>query len=438
MLGVLGLIIAMFIIIISMFFGWHIFPIAVAGSIIVILFNGMNLWEGLSVNYVAGWTSWAGGYYLLFALGALFGEFLAQSGAARSIAYKLMDAFGSKNGVIALFIITLALTMGGVNAFVVTFTTFPLSMVMCKEANIPRGLAIAATVPGAGTITQGMIPYSPSTQNIIPTNFLGTTIAAGPVIGIICSAITFIFVVFYIKSQIKSYAKKNIGFVEKPEDGLAAGTGRIPSPNIGVAVIPVLVVIALCIILTNTTKLPAVALVCIALACGSLSAFLLMFKHIPNLRNIINKGFVGSITPLMNTAAIIGFGTVVQASPAFATIKEVLAGMSDGNPYVIACISTNILCGVSGSASGGMNITLSALGDMFVNQMGANPSALHRVVTISGSGLDTLPHNGAIVSMITIFNSNHKESYKHVFITCTLWTLVMSVLAVILATVGVV
>ncbi|MBR0085719.1 MAG: GntP family permease, partial [Lachnospiraceae bacterium] len=375
MLGILGLIIAMILIIVSMFFGWHIFPIAVAGSIIIILFNGMNFWEGLSVNFVAGWTSRAGGYYLLFALGALFGEFLAQTGAARSIAYKLMDGFGAKNGPIAIFIITLALTMGGVNAFVVVFTIFPLAMVMCKEANIPRGLALAGMVPGAGTITQGMIPYSPSTQNIIPTNFLSTTIAAGPVIGIICSAITFIFVIFYIKSQMKSYAKKGIGFVEKPEDGLAAGTGRIPSPNIFAAVLPVLVVVALNIGLTQGTSLPPIAIVCIALACGSLAALILMFKHVGNLRDIINKGFVGSITPLMNTAAIIGFGTVVQASPAFATIKEVLAGMSDGNPYVIACISTNILCGVSGSASGGMNITLSALGDMFVNQMGANPSA---------------------------------------------------------------
>ena len=434
MLGILGIVIAMVLIILSMFFGWHIFPIAVAGSIIVILLNGMNFWEGLSVDFVKGWTSWVGTYYLLFALGALFGEFLAQTGAARAISYKLMDLFGAKNGPVAIFVITLALTMGGVNAFVVVFTIFPLAMVMCKEANIPRGLALAGMIPGAGTITQGMIPFSPSTQNIIPTNFLPTTIAAGPVIGVICSVLSFIFVVFYIKSQIKAYARKGEGFVEKPEDGLAQGSGRIESPNFGLSVIPILAVVALNIILTQGTKLPPIAIVCIALGCGSLAALLLMFSRVPNLRDIINKGFVGSITPLINTAAIVGFGTVVQASPAFESIKQALLSMN-GNPYVTACIATNVLCGVSGSASGGMNITLSALGDMFLSQ-GANPSALHRVVTISGSGLDTLPHNGAIVSMITVFNSNHKESYKHVFITCTLWTLIMSILAVILATVG--
>ena len=430
MLGVIGIIISLAIIIVGAYKGWHVFPLAVLGGIIVALCNHMGLWTALSTNFAAGWMSWAGGYFLLFALGALFGELMAVSGAARSIAYKISDLFGASRTPIAIAVITLVLTYGGINSFVVAFTLYPLAMVMCNEANIPRSLAVAGMLLGAGTATQTSLPGTPSTQNLVPTTLLGTTSTAAPAIGIVCGIIMVVCGIVYLSWQTKVYKKKGIGFVALPQDGLGDGSVvRTEAPNFGISLLPIIVVIV-CIFATKNA-LPALASVSLSLFIGCVLTTLFFWKRLPDKKGIINKGFSSSIAPLMNTAAIIGYGTVVQASPAFQSII-LFAQNLQMNPYATVAIGVNILAGVSGSSSGGLKIFLESMGQFFLNE-GVNPEALHRVAAVASGGLDTLPHNGAVISMFAIFGTNHKESYRHVFVLCCALPIIATIVAVIMA-----
>lgn len=432
MLGILGIIISLVLIILGAYKGWHIFPISLVGSLIIIFTSGMDLWTGLSVNYVSGWTSWAGGYFLVFALGALFGELMSASGAAKSIAYKVSDVIGAKGAPIAIAIITLILTYGGINAFVVAFTVYPLAVVMCNEANIPRALAIAGLVLGSGTATQAAMPGTPATSNIVPCDILGTTTLAAPAIGIVCSIIMVACGMLYIVYQQKRYAARGIGFVAIPQDNLGDGSKtRENVPHFFLCILPIISVIA-CLFITRDL-MAATASVCLALFIGCVLTLLLFWKRIADKKSVINKAFSTSITPLMNTAAIIGFGTVVQASPAFQTVVQFVQGLHM-SPYATAAVGVNVLAGASGSASGGVRIFLECMGQFLLDQ-GANSDALHRVTAIAAGGLDTLPHNGSVLSLMAIFGTNHKESYSHIFVICCAIPILATIVAVIMATI---
>lgn len=430
MLGVIGILVSLALIIIGAYKGWNIFPISLLGGIIVIFCNGMNLWEGISVNYAAGWTSWAGGYFLLFALGALFGEAMAASGAAKSIAYKVSDLIGANKAPIAITVITLILTYGGINSFVVAFTVYPLAMVMCNEANVPRALAVAGMLLGAGTATQTAFPGTPSTQNVVPTTILGTTTTAAPAIGVVCSVVMVGIGLFYISWQQKRYAARGEGFHALPQDNLGDGSVvRVEVPNFVLSLIPIIGVIV-CIFLSRN-YMAATASVCLSLFVACVLTFVLFWGRITDKKGVINKGFSSSIGPLMNTAAIVAYGTVVQASPAFQNIIAFAQSLTL-NPYATVAIGVNILAGVSGSSSGGLKIFLESMGQFFLDQ-GVNAEALHRVAAVASGGLDTLPHNGAVISMFAIFGTNHKESYSHVFVLCCAIPIIATIIAVIMA-----
>ncbi|SMC34194.1 GntP family permease [Papillibacter cinnamivorans] len=432
-MGILGIIISLALIIFGAYKGWHIFPIAVVGGILVALFNGMNLWTALMTNYASGWMSWAGTYFLLFALGALFGEIMAATGAATSIAYFISDKIGAKRAPFAIAIITLLLTYGGINSFVIAFTLYPIAVIMFNEAKLPRALMTAGLMLGAGTVTQTAMPGTPSVQNLVPTSILGTNAYAAPAIGIVVSIFFIVAGFLYIAQQQKAYTARGEVFVPIPQDSVVLknnGEGiREEVPSFFASLVPIIIVVVLIFALQNVVV--ALAGVTIALFFGCLSCYLLFIKRVKNIKKVINTGFSSSIMPLMNTAAIIGYGTVVQASPAFQQLIVMVESLNM-NAYVATGIGVNVLAGVTGSSSGGLKIFLNAMGQFYLDK-GVNPEAFHRVAAIASGGLDTLPHNGAVISMFAIFGTNHKESYKHVFVLCCLIPIIGTIIAILMA-----
>jgi H+/gluconate symporter-like permease len=428
-IAIIGLIVSLAFIIFAAYKGWHILPVSMLGGLIVLFTNGMNIWEGYATNYAKGMMTWVGGFYLIFALGALFGEFMGSSGAARSIAYKVADKIGAKYTPIAVALITLILTYGGVNAFVVTFAVMPLAVVLCKEANIPRAIVVGASTIGSGTATQTALPGTPSTQNLVPTQLLGTTIYAAPVIGIVCGVFMVVAGLIYIVWQQKRAAARGENFVAIPQDNLSEGAVRADVPNFGLSILPVIVVIALVFLTRNA--LPPMASVCFSLLIGCLLTLIVFWKRLPAKQTAINKGFASSIMPLLSTAAILGYGAIVQASPAFQNVVRFAQSLTL-NPYITTAIGVNIIAGVSGSSSGGLRIYLESMGQFMLDK-GVPPVALHRVAAIASGGLDTLPHNGAVIAAMMIWGSNHKESYKHICATSVIIPIFATVIAVILA-----
>jgi len=133
-----------------------------------------------------------------------------------------------------------------------------------------------------------------------------------------------------------------------------------------------------------------------------------------DLKQTVDNGANASLVPIFNTASLVGFGAVIASLSAFLLIRDTVVGLGGDNPLISLAIAVNILAGMTGSASGGMSIALSTLGASYLEmaaQYGINPELLHRVTAVATGGLDTLPHNGAVITLLAIAGLTHRQAY---------------------------
>ena len=432
MIGILGFLTSLTFVVVSVYRGWHILPVSIMAGLFVALTNGLDPWSAISQSYATGLSGYVASYFLIFMLGAFFGEVMKVTGCAKSISYKLMDIMGVKNAPLALVLATLLLTYGGVNSFIVVFTLYPIAVVLFNEAKLPRRILTCCIFLGLATITQSSMPGTPAIQNLIPANFLGTSATAAPLIGFVASGIFFVVGMLYINRQIAVARSKGEVFVAIPADNLGSESGsneRSSVPDWKLAIAPIALVIVL--ILTLSRILPSLAAVSVGLTCGIILTYILNWSRIDNPVDTMTKGCVSSIMPLMNTSAIVAYGAIVKSAPAFQSLVAFAMNL-DFNPYITGALGVNIIAGVTGSSSGGLMIFLENMGQFLLDK-GANPDALHRVLSIASGGLDTLPHNGAVVTILTVLGTSHKESYKDVCAVCVILPLFVTVVAVMMA-----
>ncbi|MBC2723053.1 GntP family permease [Desulfosporosinus sp.] len=430
MLGVLGVLIAIAVIIFMTYKGWGIIPASLICALIVVLTNDGDIWKSLSVDYVNGFKYFAGTYFLIFVLGALFGQVMGESGSANSISYKLMDRFGESRAILVVALATSILTYGGVNLFIVIFTVYPLALILFKAADLPKRLIVATVGIGAGTFTMTAMPGSPSIQNLIPAQVLGTTATAAPLMGIICSLFLFGAGIWYVQSRANKAKANGEHFVPGPRDNMdklsLADASELPDWK--VAFLPLLVVIGVIFFLKG--KMDALYGVSIALAVGISLTYVLNWKRFENPLKALNDGCANSVMALINTAAIVGFGFVVQNVPAFQAFIKFALNMQF-NPLVSEAIAVNVIAGITGSASGGLTIFMKTMGPAFL-QTGISPEALHRVASIASGGLDSLPHSGAVITLLMVMGLTHKEAYKDLGVVTVVIPLLATALAIII------
>jgi H+/gluconate symporter-like permease len=431
MIGILGLVLSLIFVMISVFRGWHIIPVSFIAGLFVILTNQLEIWSSFSVSYSTGLSGYVGSFFIIFILGAFFGEVMSVTGSAKSMSYKLMDTMGVKRAPLALVIATLLLTYGGVNSFIVVFALYPISVVLFNEAKLPRRILTACIFLGLATITQSSFPGTPSIQNLIPADYFKTPTTAAPLIGVVASIIFFVVGMGYINWQIKIARKNNEVFVPIPADNLGNNADRDERdelPDWKIAIMPVVTVITLILGLSRIQ--PALYAVSIGLTGGIILTYILNWKRIKNPVATMSKGCVAGVIPLLNTSAIVAYASIVRTAPAFQSFID-LAMSLQFHPYVVGALGVNIVAGITGSSSGGLRIFLENMGEFLLNQ-GINAEAMHRILSIASGGLDTLPHNGAVVTILTVLGTSHKESYKDVGIICVLLPIIVTVIAVIL------
>ena len=153
-----------------------------------------------------------------------------------------------------------------------------------------------------------------------------------------------------------------------------------------------------------------------ALACAIATVLVLHRRRLPALRETMDAGANASVLPALSVASLVGFGAVVAALPAFEIVREAVLGIG-GGPLVSMAAAVNVLAALTGSASGGLTIALDALGPTYLAraaEIGMDPSLLHRVAVIGSGTLDSLPHNGAIVTLLAVCGSTHRESYRDI------------------------
>jgi H+/gluconate symporter-like permease len=401
-------------------------------------------------------------YFPVFLLGAVFGKLIEISGAARSLVGGITRLFGPNHAILAIAVVGMLLTYGGVSVFVVVFATYPFAVELFRQADIPKRLIPATIALSAFTITMDALPGTPQIQNIIPTTFFKTTAYAAPLLGIVSALITFVACFSYLVWQQRRAAVRGEGYgsghVNEPDD-----RGDAVHLPVALALLPLLVVAlgnrAFLALVERGYGRPAIAALTpaapvvqevkanaalwsleAALLLGIVSIILIGWTSIrTRFAQASQAAIAGSLLASLNTASEYGFGAVIAALPGFHRIAEALSTIRD--PLLNVAVTTNILCGITGSASGGLSLTLGAFADRFIENAEASGIPLevvHRIASLASGGMDTLPHNGAIITLLAVTGLTHRQAYKDIFVITIIKTLTAFLAVAIYYSVGVV
>ena len=432
MVGIIGVLVALGLLIYLALRGINILVISVLCAAIVALANSMPLAAAIAGPYMLGLATFVQRFFLLFLFGAIFGRIMGDSGAATSVAFALSRRLGAHNAVLIAVLACAILSYGGVNVFILVFAVYPLGLVLMKQANLPKRLLAGALALGAGTFTMTALPGTPSVQNTIPAEALGTPLTAAPVVGIAAAVVMFALGYLYLRWQTDKAKRTGERFVPGHADE-AASLDVDPEklPHWAVSVIPLAVVVAVVIVTTVMKMEPAAAWVAAALAAGSLVAIVLFRRHLKGITASLGAGAANSALPVLNTAAVIGFGITVSKVPAFTDFVRLVSGIPLP-PLISAAVSVNVMAGFTGSASGGLQIFMQTMAPDYL-RLGVTPDLLHRISAVASGGLDSLPHSGAVITLLTVMGLTHREAYKDIFWVTVLVPLAALVVALAIA-----
>lgn len=408
MLSMLGLIGGLALLIVLTLRGMNLFIAAPACALIVALTSNLAIFPSAGADnfiqgYMNGFANFVSAWFFMFLLGSLFGKFMEDTGAADSVARYVVDKLGMKHAVLAIVIACAVLTYGGVSVFIVAFSVYPMALSLFKDANLPRRFIPATLAFGSVTFTMTSAG-SPEIQNWIPIKYLGTSPYAAWEVSLVVAIFMACFGYWWLRKMIGKAVANGEQF-EARDDDPEIPERDYPHPVTGL--IPLLVVLALSFILHDSLQQAALI---VALLGGVLSIVVINFKHFHNLAKATTEGTNGALIAIGNTAAVVGFGAIAKSSEAF-TVAVDLMTQIPGNELIGAAVAVSVIAGLTGSASGGQAIALPLVAPHYLDA-GVNPEQLHRVVSISSGALDTLPHNGYVVTTIrAICKETHQAAY---------------------------
>ncbi len=458
MLGVIGILVSLGLLMYLAYRGINVLILAPIMALLAVLIGGG--FDVLLPTYTQIFMKELGGYLIkffpLFLLGAIFGKLMDDSGSARSIAHWIVAKVGKERGILAIVLSCGILTYGGVSLFVVAFAVYPIGAALFREVGMPKRFIPGAIALGSFTFTMTAFPGTPAIQNAIPAPFFGTNTFAAPGLGLIGGLIMLIGGVLWLQTRAKRAMAAGEGYGEHLHEGLDTKGDLAHSPSFFIALLPILLVIGFNALFTyvvfpnidasyladpkfGATKLSAVAglwSIIVALVIAIVFIVVVHWRHWRNVIESLNTGTMGSLLPIFNTASEVGYGNVIASLPAFLVVKNAVLGISP-NPLISEAVAVNVLAGITGSASGGMSIALSTLGPRYLelaNAAGISPELLHRVAVMSSGCFDSLPHNGAVITLLGICRLTHRQSYFDIFMVSVVIPLSALVVVITLGT----
>jgi H+/gluconate symporter-like permease len=475
-MGLVGIILGLALLIGMAYRGWSVLGLAPVAALVAAAASGEPLLAHWTRTFMLATGGFVAQFFPLFLLGALFGKLMEDSGSVGAIAQFMTTRLGSSRAILAVVLAGALVTYGGVSLFVAIFVLVPMGQALFRTAGIPNRLLPAAVMLGTSTFTMSALPGTPSIQNAIPMPHFGTTPFAAPGLGMIASAVMLGFGLWWLRRRevAASRAGEKFGTTTMTASAAAnetlvrerATTAREfdpaeiqhgkrseESPHPVLAFLPLVVVILVNLTMSllvlprmdtaflaekrwgdiTLSDVAGVWSVIVALASAIVVVVLLNRRRLRALRDTADAGMNASVLPVMSVASLVGFGSVVAALPAFAAVRDWVLGI-EGGPLVGLAVATNVLAALTGSASGGLTIALGALGDTYMeiaSTHAIDPGLMHRVAVIGAGTLDSLPHNGAVVTLLAVCGATHKTSYLDIVVAAMIGP-VIALAAVIL------
>jgi H+/gluconate symporter-like permease len=460
-MGLIGILLGLALLVWLAFRGWSVLLLAPVAALVAAAFAGEPLLAHWTQTFMGSAARFIAQFFPLFLLGALFGKLMEDSGSVSTIARFMTERLGPQRAVLAVVLAGALVTYGGVSLFVAIFVLVPMAQALFRTAAIPRRLMPAAVALGTSTFTMSALPGTPAIQNAIPMPFFGTTPFAAPGLGVIASAVMLGFGLWWLGRAEASARKAGEGYGGgidvSPEDvaedelirerastarefdpaEIAHGRASDQGPPILFAALPLVVVVVVNFLMAmvllprldaaflaeerwggiSLEAVSGVWAVATALATAILVLIALNGTRLKALRLTMDSGANASVLPIFSVASLVGFGAVVAALPAFAMVRDWVLSIG-GGPLVSLAAAVNVLAALTGSASGGLTIALDALGATYLRiaaETGIAPALMHRVAVIGSGTLDSLPHNGAVVTLLAVCGCTHRESYLDMF-----------------------
>ncbi len=444
---IVAIVLSLFLLVTFAYRGFSVILFAPIFALFAASFSGLPILPGYTELFMAKAVTYIKSFFPVFLLGAVFGKVMEETGMARSIAMETIKLIGKDKAVFAVVFACMILCYGGISMFVCAFAVYPFAAALFREADIPKRLIPACFVAGVFTATMDCYPGSPQIQNIIPSSYFSTSTRSAPIIGLFASFLFLLIGWGWVTRRAKILKARGEGYGRHFE----GGPHHKPSPKIHIpwywALLPLVMVIVINIILSNpfkwewgfhwdpealsaflplklsllaanVGKVSAIWSITVALILSSFAAAFIGRKRFIVMDGFlapINYAAISSATAVLNVASGYAFGCVITSLPGFVPVTQALIGIADSfGPLLSAVITTNIMAGITGSASGGLTIALSMLGDQWgamAQAAGIPLEVLHRIVAIASVGIDPVPHCGALVTLLAICGLTHHDSY---------------------------
>ncbi len=457
MLGVFGILLSLTLLMYLAYRGINVLVLAPLLSLLaVVLGGGMPLLATYTQVFMESLGGYVVKYFPLFMLGAIFGRLMDDSGSAQAISRFIVTRLGQHQVIPAVVLSCAILTYGGVSLFVVAFAVYPIASALFRSSGTPKRLIPGTIALGSFTFTMTALPGTPAIQNAIPMPHFETTATAAPGLGTIGGLIMALLGTVWLKYRAARAIRAGEGYGQHAEELSDAKSDR-PTPGFLFAVIPIVLVIVGNFVFSKhvipgwdtsyladeqygATELGKVigiwSIIC-ALMIAIFSLITIHWDRLESVKNSVNQGTMNSLLPVFNTASEVGYGSVIASLAAFVVVRDFIVNLSPDNPLISEALAVTTLAGITGSASGGLSIALDTFGSTFLDMAtakGIAPDLLHRVASMAAGAFDTLPHNGAVITLFAITKLTHRESYADIFVVAVVVPAVATVSVVVLGT----
>ena len=419
MLGVIGIFLGFPVLLSAVWRKYNLILAALVSSAVIGLTNGFTLADTWTNYLTQGIASFGAPYFWMLVIGALFAKLMEDSNATKSLGLWIADRCGEKYSLLGYMVVTGLLTLGGVNGFVILFVLLPLAQVLFRKGNVPwyifPAVTYAAMVPGCAFFPGGI-----QTNNMAPTRYLGTTLTAAPLIGVVGTVIYLAMIGVYVHFAVKRgrLAPDAPEYYAPDTDETDLRSGKIPPA--WMAVLPLIVALAG----INLLKLNIVY--GLLIACAVCAA--LFWGYYEDLKKTLNNGVASGVNPVIMVCMVVGIAKVVAATPAFASFQTWLLDLPLNGLFKVFAV-TNAVAFMTGSGTAAISTTLELFAQDFL-AMGFSPDVIHRIVAMSSEGFDSMPWNNFIVLVLTMAGLSYSRSYKHVFICSVLFTMLATLIVI--------